>query len=181
MNEGGAWLVVIKVDALKFYSVTLLKTLLFTILAPGTITVQVPYLLLPPGSRHFHGELGNGLGLVVLVFGATIYFWCAWEFTFTGQGTPAPYDPPTVMVTRGLYRLVRNPMYVGVTFVLLGEAQLFASSTLLVYALVVWLGFHLRVILYEEPVLRKQFSDSYLDYCREVPRWIPRWPQRDNT
>ena len=71
-------------------------------------------------------------------------------------------------------------MYVGVSLVLLGEALWFASPTLLVYTLVVWLGFHLRVILYEEPVLRKQFSDSYLDYCRKVPRWIPHWPRRNS-
>ena len=154
---------------------TLLKTLLFTILAPGTLTVLVPYLLLPPGSRRFHGELGNVFGLIAIVFGAAIYFWCAWEFTFTDKGTPASYDAPKLMVTCGLYRLVRNPIYVGVMFVLLGEALMFASATLLVYAFVMLLGFHLRVIWYEEPTLRKQFGEAYLDYCRKVPRWLPRW------
>jgi protein-S-isoprenylcysteine O-methyltransferase Ste14 len=85
-----------------------------------------------------------------------------------------------VMVARGLYRIVRNPMYVGVSLVLLGEALFFASSTLFIYGLLVLLGFHLRVIWYEEPTLRKKFGENYSGYCRKVPRWIPHWPRRNN-
>jgi protein-S-isoprenylcysteine O-methyltransferase Ste14 len=164
----------------KLYCVTLVKTLLFTILVPGTVTVLVPYLLLPAGGGYSRAELWNFLGLIAIVFGAAIYFWCARDFTFTGKGTPAPYDPPKVMVARGLYRIVRNPMYVGVSLVLLGEALFFASSKLFIYGLLVLLGFHLRVICYEEPTLRKKFGENYSGYCRQVPRWIPRWPRRNN-
>ncbi|MBI3853053.1 MAG: isoprenylcysteine carboxylmethyltransferase family protein [Verrucomicrobia bacterium] len=166
-------------DALELM-VNLFKTLLFTILAPGTLTVIVPWLLLPPGSRRMHGELADVVGLIAIVFGAAIYFWCAWDFAFAGKGTPAPYDPPKLLVTQGLYRLVRNPIYVGLMFVLLGEALMFASPTLLVYAPGMWLAFHLRIILYEERVLKKQFGEEYLEYCRKVPRWIPRWPDRNS-
>ena len=78
------------------------------------------------------------------------------------------------MVNRGLYRLVRNPMYLGVAFVLIGEAVYFVSILLAIYALLVVVGFHLFVVLYEEPGLKKKFGASYDGYCQRVPRWIPR-------
>lgn len=100
-----------------------------------------------------------------MLLGASIYFWCAWDFTFAGRGTPAPIDPPKKLVVRGLYRYVRNPMYVGVFSILLGEALFFESQRLLVYAAVVFFFFYLFVILYEEPILRQKFGESYQKYC----------------
>ena len=102
------------------------------------------------------------------------YFWCAWDFAFAGEGTPAPIDPPKMLVWQGLYRIVRNPIYVGVLLVLLGEAILFESQMLLAYVPVVWLWLHLFTVYYEEPTLRKKFGDVYEQYCAAVPRWIPR-------
>ena len=109
-----------------------------------------------------------------IVFGACVYFWCAWDFATHGRGSPAPVAPPKQLVARGLYRHVRNPMYVGVAAILLGEALLFASLALLWYAVAIVFGFNLFVLLYEEPTLRRKFGDAYERYCRAVPRWIPR-------
>jgi protein-S-isoprenylcysteine O-methyltransferase Ste14 len=160
------------------FSMTLLKTLLFTILVPGTLTVYIPLWLLTSQGGNLHLELGSlwMLGAIPFLLGALIYLWCAWQFTFVGQGTPAPIDPPKHLVTKGLYRVVRNPIYVGVTVALLGEELLFHSQSLAIYAALVFVFFHLWVVLIEEPLLRQQFGASYQDYCAQVPRWIPRLP-----
>ena len=155
---------------------TLIKTLIFTILVPGTVTILIPRWLLASaaGVERYNIGVVRYLGLVPVVVGASIYLWCASDFTFAGKGTPAPIDPPKELVARGLYRYVRNPMYVGVASVLIGEALLFQSLTLLEYAGAVLLMFHLFVVLYEEPALARKFGDSYLRFREEVPRWIPR-------
>jgi len=155
-----------------------LKTVLFTILAPGFVTVGVPYLLL--GSRaEFEIGLLRFVGVLPIALGAAIYLWCAWDFVFTGCGTPAPIDPPKVLVARGPYQLVRNPMYVAVGLVLGGEAILLQSYNLVVYALLAWLACHLFVVFYEEPTLEKKFGAAYEAYCQAVPRWIPRITRRN--
>lgn len=153
---------------------TALKTLLWSVFVPGTLTTLVPYLLLSAGAP-LRVELSGFryLGLLPIVSGALIYFRCAWDFTFTGKGTPAPFDPPKEMVARGPYRYTRNPMYVAALLVLAGEAAWFESGLILGYALAVYSVFHLWVIFYEEPTLRRKFGEPYEKYCREVPRWIP--------
>src|SRR5262249_54794971 len=132
----------------------LLKTLIFTIIAPGTVAVLIPRWLLQAGPTQPTSPL-RYLGLIPLLIGAAVYFWCSWDFATVGRGTPAVIDPPKTLVARGLYRFVRNPMYVGVFSILLGEAALFASATLLEYAAIVFLIFYLFVVFYEEPTLRK--------------------------
>lgn len=155
---------------------TAIKTLIFTILAPGTVTILLPRLLLSSsaGASSFDIGLFRFLGVVPILLGASIYLWCAWDFTFAGKGTPAPIDPPKELVARGLYRYVRNPMYVGMSSILIGETLLFQSVALLAYAGTVWLVFHLFVLLYEEPALTRKFGDSYRRFRETVPRWIPR-------
>ena len=155
-----------------------LKTSLFTILVPGTVTVLVPYLLLTSGFQLFPMENGAWriLGLPPVLLGALTYLWCAWDFTFTGRGTPAPIDPPKELVVKGLYRYVRNPMYVGITLILTGEALLFESAVLVLYAGLLLVCAHLFIVYYEEPTLRRLFGASYESYCKSVPRWIPRLP-----
>ncbi len=152
-----------------------LKTLFFTLIAPCVVTVVVPYWLLPSSARLIpqKWEWNHFTGLVLLIAGLAIYLWCAWDLIARGQGTPAPYDPPRFLVKGGLYRLTRNPMYVGITAMLIGEAIFFKSYVLLVYAIIVLLGFHLRIIYYEEPTLRRLFGEAFESYCRRVPRWIP--------
>jgi len=114
------------------------------------------------------------IGLVLLLAGATIYFWCAFGAFAQAGGTPAPLDPPKRLVVHGLYRVMRNPMYVGVGSVVLAEAIGFRSAALAVYLIIWALCVHLFVLFYEEPTLRRKFGASYEDYCRRVPRWLPK-------
>src|ERR1700733_746807 len=104
----------------------ILKTLLFTILVPGFVAGYVPYVLLDGKRAPSHDPLG-WFGGVLLVLGAWVYFRCAWEFAVRGLGTPAPIAPTKFLVTTALHRYVRNPMYIGVFGVILGEAALFHS------------------------------------------------------
>lgn len=157
----------------KFLNFSLLKTLIFIILGPGTITVLIPYTLLSYGAE-FSLNGFRLIGVFPIAFGAVIDLRCAWDFAITGRGTPAPIDPPKVLVSKGLYRLVRNPMYIGIGLVLLGEAILFASWILFSYALIVLIVAHLFVIFYEEPTLKRKFGTAYEDYTKAVQRWIPR-------
>ena len=100
------------------------------------------------------------------------------RFAIQGLGTPAPIAPPQHLVVTGLYRYVRNPIYVAVTSLIVGQGLLFGSLRLLEYGLVVWLGFFAFVLLSEEPALRSKFGREYEDYCARVPRWIPRLKPR---
>lgn len=154
---------------------TALKTLLWSVFVPGTLTILVPYLLLSSTLELFPIRLSGFrfIGLIPIVLGAALYLWCAWDFTFTGKGTPAPFDPPKEMVVRGLYRYVRNPMYVAALLALIGEAIVFESALILIYAVIVFSVFHLWIIFYEEPTLRRKFGESYEKYCLKVRRWIP--------
>ena len=151
----------------------LTKTAVFTVIMPGTIAGYLPYGL----SRADRWQWPAGVwfaALPILALGAALYVWCVWRFASDGLGTPAPIDPPRTLVIRGPYRFTRNPMYVAVLSVIAGEAVLVRSATLLTYGAVVFVGFFLFVVAYEEPVLRAKFGASYEDYCAAVPRWIPR-------
>src|SRR5690242_4121030 len=127
-----------------------LKTLIFSILVPGTVAGVIPWWLLQGSS-----DLGLIIpsiwliGLLPLLLGIGLYFWCAGAFTFIGKGTPAPIDAPKFLVTRGAYRWVRNPMYVAVLSVIIGQAILFRSVALIAYALLVWGIVHTFVVLVE--------------------------------
>ena len=158
----------------------LLKTLLYTILLPCTIVVWLPlYLLSSTGElRRPTWDALSILGLIPAAFAFAIFVWCTYDFMKHGRGTPNPLDPPKVVVARGPYRRVRNPMYVSVMFIIAFEALLFRSSTLLVYLVMVLVCFHLFVVLYEEPALVRSFGASYENYRREVPRWLPRWRRK---
>jgi len=153
-----------------------LKNLLFTLIVPGAVAVYVPLRLAP-----WRGELpppGWGFvqsaALLPLAAGSAVYLWCVWDFAAFGRGTPAPVDAPRRLVLRGLYRYVRNPMYVGVLLVIAGWALLFRSPRVVGYGAVVALFFHLFVVVVEEPTLRGKFGRSYERYCKEVGRWAPR-------
>jgi protein-S-isoprenylcysteine O-methyltransferase Ste14 len=102
--------------------------------------------------------------------------WCVGAFYFDGRGTLAPWDPPRSLVVTGVYRLSRNPMYVAVVLVLWGWALGFRSPSLAIYALVVMVAFHLRVVLGEEPWLARKHGARWVQYKAHVPRWfgIPR-------
>ncbi len=155
----------------------ILKTTLFTIVVPGTVAGYVPYRL-AGGFVWPGGGLQTWLGVMLIALGAAIYFRCAWEFAVRGLGTPAPIAPTKFLVTTALHRYVRNPMYLGVATLILGEAVLFRAVHVAEYAAAMLLIAHVFVVLYEEPTLRRQFGESYEQYLREVPRWMPRLKAR---
>ena len=152
-------------------------TTLFVVFVPGTVVVYVPYLLShwtvgPP----FGGvAMTRWLGLVLLLCGLPIFCDFVLRFVREGRGTPAPIAPTQHLVVGGTFRYVRNPGYVAVVSLLVGQALLFGSTAVLLYALAVALAFHCFVVLYEEPTLRRQFGADYDAYCRKVPRWLPRF------
>jgi protein-S-isoprenylcysteine O-methyltransferase Ste14 len=96
------------------------------------------------------------------------------RFAIHGRGTPAPVMPPTRLVVTGLYRYVRNPMYVAVLWIVVGQALFFGSRELLAYAALFWVTVHVWVLVYEEPALRARFGADYAAYCAAVRRWWPR-------
>jgi len=97
------------------------------------------------------------------------------RFAIQGIGTPAPVFPTERLVVSGLYRYVRNPMYIAVGLLIFGQALLFGDIRLLVYGAAISIVFHIFVIAYEEPTLRETFGSQYEEFCAHVPRWIPRW------
>jgi protein-S-isoprenylcysteine O-methyltransferase Ste14 len=153
---------------------TLLRTLIFTLLLPGTVTVWLP-LWLEPGLFAAHPTvpiLPGVAGYLLAAVGAAIYLWCAWDFARVGRGTPAPWDAPRALVVNGLYRYTRNPMYVGVSLVVWGEAVFTGSPPLLRWAIIVPIVFHLFIVLYEEPALRRKYGEAYDRYRADTPRWL---------
>ncbi|HKW78123.1 MAG TPA: isoprenylcysteine carboxylmethyltransferase family protein [Candidatus Limnocylindria bacterium] len=151
----------------------LVRTVLFVLVLPFSIVATVPSLILSADPA----PVPDGwawLGLAPVAAGVGVLLVCFAGFVLEGRGTPGPWDPPRRLVTGILYAHVRNPMYVGVTTTLVGEAILFRSIALLIWAAVVFAAFHTFVVLYEEPTLRRLFGPTYDDYRRRVPRWIPR-------
>ena len=163
-------------NAMKLRSFGLfLETIAFTIVVPGTVTVLIPSRILGDEARILFqpSAVTSFIALLPLSLGAAIYFRCLWEFAARGRGIPLPIDHPKQLVVTGLYRYVRNPMYVGVLIFLIGEVILFRSMNLLIYT-ACWFAFvHLNVILWEERLLRHKFGDSYTHYRPTVRRWIP--------
>lgn len=154
-----------------------LRAILAAAALPGTFAVVVPWFLARGGRWGFDPGALRWLGALMVLLGAAGLVWCIVDFARLGRGTLAPVDPPRFVVRGGLYRYVRNPMYVCVLTVGLGEALLYGSGAVAAYAVVLALGFHLFVLLYEEPTLREMFGADYEDYLRRVPRWIPRMPR----
>ncbi len=152
---------------------TALKSLLFLILAAGLGAVYIPLALLPRSPQVETG-LFACLAIPLWLLGGGTILWCVWDFTFKGHGTPNPIDPPKELVATGLYRYVRNPIYVGVLIIIIGHFFWFRTIWMLAYAVVVFLFFHLFVTLYEEPTLKRRFGAAYENYCRSVPRWKPK-------
>ncbi|HEU0294155.1 MAG TPA: isoprenylcysteine carboxylmethyltransferase family protein [Anaerolineales bacterium] len=153
---------------------TALGSILFFILAPGMVAGFIPLALLRTGPRIQTGFLSY-LAFPLWIVGVVILIWCFWDFLAKGKGTPAPIDPPRELVVTGLYRYVRNPMYVGVLLVIIGHFLWFGYWNLLIYAVLVFLAFNAFVIFYEEPNLRQRFGAAYEEYRKRVPRWIPRF------
>ena len=113
-------------------------------------------------------------GLLLIAAGLFLILRTIRMFVTLGKGTLAPWDPPQKLVVIGIYRYVRNPMISGVVALVLGQALVFGSSALLIYALIVFAINAVYIPLSEEPGLRRRFGQPYDDYTRQVPRWVPR-------
>jgi protein-S-isoprenylcysteine O-methyltransferase Ste14 len=154
----------------------ILGSIAFFVLAPGTVAFWIPWRITrwemapPLLGLWVLRPAGAVLALVGLIGLAESFS----RFAIHGRGTPAPVMPPTRLVVTGLYRYVRNPMYVAVLWIVVGQALFFRSRRLVIYAAVVWIATALFVRLYEEPHLRARFGAEYLSYCAAVRRWWPR-------
>ena len=152
-----------------------LGSAVFLVLAPGTVAGFVPWWI--SGWRFKQSALWwlplRVVGSILIVLGTVVLLDSFARFAMRGQGTPAPVFPTRHLVVTGLYRYVRNPMYVAVVALIIGQGLIFANVDVLGYGAAVWLGFHLFVIGYEEPTLRATFGAEYERYCAAVPRWIP--------
>ena len=161
---------------------SILGSAIFLVIAPGTVAVLVPrwitgWRLQPPllGTALF-----RVLGIALIGIGLPVLLDSFARFAIQGLGTPAPVFPTRHLVVTGWYRYVRNPMYVAVVSLIIGQALLFGNLRLLVYGVAIWLAFHLFVLVYEEPTLQGKFGAEYEEFCANVGRWIPRvrpWQQ----
>lgn len=149
---------------------------IFLVIAPGTLAVYIPYAFTrwrfgPPllGFPFF-----RVIGVIFILVGLPVLLDSFTRFAIQGLGTPAPFASPQHLVVAGLYRYVRNPMYVAVLLLIFGQGLMFGDVRLLQYGIVVWLAFFVFVLIYEEPALRAEFGDEYKEFCVNVPRWIPR-------
>ena len=156
-----------------------IKVFLLFILVPGVADVLLPGLVLLGLNKLTFDTFGpvQIIGLILIVVGLALVLWVCQAFVRGGKGTPAPFDPPRHFVSEGLYRWVRNPMYLGAAvFIPVGEAVYFGTFWLVVYAAVLMGILHIYVVNFEEPTLVKRFGRPYQKYLHTVPRWIPRKP-----
>lgn len=151
------------------------KTIFFVIIVVFLI-VYFPYKIATYEGRTIITEIGRFrfLGLIFILFGIIGYLASFWGFIFEAESSPIPGDPPKHLIVKGIYRYVRNPIYISHYFVLFGEALFFQSLELFYYLFAWIVFFYIFVILIEEPFLRDRFGDKYDQYCKTVGRWIPR-------
>lgn len=153
----------------------LLRNLVFTAVVPGAGGLYVPWLILTHGGPT--PAPGAWYALVVIAGGIVLYAACVLFFGAVGRGTPGVWGSPRSVVTVGPYRWVRNPIYLSALLIVSGEAWLFLSPQLLLYAVGLAVAFHLLVVGFEEPRLRRRFGVAYETYLDTVPRWVPRRPR----
>jgi protein-S-isoprenylcysteine O-methyltransferase Ste14 len=154
----------------------ILGSAVFLVVAPGTLAVYGPWAfsrwhVAPPLLGFFPFRV---IGVLLMALGLPVLLDSFARFAIQGLGTPAPIAPPQHLVVTGLYRYVRNPMYVAVSSLIFGQGLFFGNVSILEYGLAVWLGFHIFVLAYEEPTLRGKFGDEYKEFCAHVRRWWPR-------
>ena len=153
------------------------RSITWALLLPGLVAFYVPWRFFGLSQVGFSPEAPFQIvGFVMFVAGVALLVACIWEFARSGKGTLSPADPPKELVVQGLYRYVRNPMYLAVSLILLGEHLISHSMPLFIYWAIFFAITNLFVIFVEEPTLRRQFGESYERYTREVGRWIPKRP-----
>jgi protein-S-isoprenylcysteine O-methyltransferase Ste14 len=153
-------------------------TALFFALAPGVVAGVVPWWLTRWEVLQQYWMPARVAGAVLVASGAVVLVRAFVQFAVEGRGTPAPVAPTEHLVVSGLYRYVRNPMYLAVLATVVGQALVLGQPSLLVYAAVLAVAFVAFVRGYEEPALRAQFGEEYEAYRRAVPAWFPRLGKR---
>jgi protein-S-isoprenylcysteine O-methyltransferase Ste14 len=155
-----------------------LGSALFFLIAPTTVAGVVPWWI----SRwhlqapFFDLQLVRWFGVVLILLGVPVLVETFARFALQGRGTPAPIAPTQHLVITGPNRYVRNPIYLALVAIVFGQALILGHTGLLVYDALLWIGFHIFVLAYEEPTLRRTFGAEYDAYCADVSRWLPRLP-----
>ncbi|MCY4129235.1 MAG: isoprenylcysteine carboxylmethyltransferase family protein [Gammaproteobacteria bacterium] len=154
----------------------ILGSILFFFVAPFVVAGVLPFLLFGWSIKQpFFGLFDTTIvGIAAILIGLGCLLECFSRFALEGRGTPAPVAQTEILVASGLYRFVRNPMYVAVLTIVLGEGLLFSNGLLFAYGVSLWMVFHLFIRFYEEPQLEKRFGNSYDTYRKHVRRWWPR-------
>ena len=157
-------------------AIAVLGSALFFVVAPLVLAGFIPRWVTQWEFRPaFLGvDLTRILGSALIIAGVPGLLDSFARFALEGLGTPAPIAPPQKLVVTGLYRYVRNPIYIAVVAVILGQALLFGDGRLLWYGALLWLFFHVVVVMFEEPALQQTFDTEYESFRTNVPRWIPR-------
>jgi protein-S-isoprenylcysteine O-methyltransferase Ste14 len=157
-------------------TMAVLGSALFFAVAPSVLAGLIPWSMTQWEFRPPFLDLPatRAVGILLIAAGLPGVIDSFVRFALQGLGTPAPIAPPKNLVVTGLYRYVRNPIYVAVVAIILGQGILFGDGRLLIYGALLWLAFHAFVVAYEEPVLAESFGTQYEDFCANVPRWIPR-------
>jgi len=157
-------------------TIAVLGSALFFAVAPSSVAGLVPWWMTrwEFQSPFFDFDATRAVGILLIVAGLPGLVDSFVRFALQGLGTPAPIAPTQNLVVTGLYRYVRNPIYIALVAVILGQAILFGDWRLMVYGGFMWLAFHAFVVAYEEPVLAQSFGTQYEDFRANVPRWIPR-------
>lgn len=153
---------------------------LFSMILPVTITIIMPLFIIFSFNNHllaFNSALSGvmlALGVLLIILGLGFVVYTNKAFLRVGKGTLAPWDPPKKLVVAGAYKYVRNPMISGVLMIVLGEALIFSSIELFILFILFFIVNHIYFVYSEEPSLIKRFGDDYIEYKKNVPRWIPR-------
>ena len=160
----------------------LLGTFLFLFIIIPFFYIWIPrqILLSPVYILSFDIGIFRYLGLLPIAFGTAICFWCCSSFVFTGKGTPIPFTPTKALIVTGLYRFVRNPLYIAGIFVLVGEAIFLQSIGIFIYFMVMFAAFSIHVLM-EETILAENFGAVYEQYRNSALRWIPRFKSYKNS
>src|SRR5499433_2657496 len=154
----------------------ILGSAIFLVMAPGIVAGYVPWRICrwQVGAPLLGTSLFRLVGVLLIAAGLPVLLDSFARFALQGLGTPAPIFPTRHLVVSGLFRYVRNPMYVAVVSLILGQGLFLGSVRVLLYGAAIWVGFYLFVLIYEEPTLLNTYGREYEEFRSNVPRWIPR-------
>lgn len=152
----------------------IILSILVTLLIPLLVLVVVPYLFISFDLAIFPQALGvwEIIAILLILLGFILVVWVGVAYAREGRSTPVPLSPPKKFVAKGPYTLSRNPMYVGMLVVIIGEALLLQAPWMLAFTTLIFIIFYLYVKFEEEPRMIQRFGASYQDYMKKVPRWL---------